>query len=263
MSAKQDALTLLAMQAGAIHTPCIRDFTLAMMKIAPPSFRTAQASKVHHPLDEREPGGNALHTLRVVKIVRLLADACDYDRLATDKLISAAIIHDLCRYGLDDENEVTLKDHALYPRKLAERYSMRPNDWEFSEDIFDIAENHMGRWGPNQYFPQVDSSDIIHIADVLSAHANEVWDKLGAESPGWLGGVSFADEGMTQAKMDVMEELAKDDEYWKTALSFIRSSSTRKMSTLSEKQKSWLYNIIDSLEVELDKKEAREAFERG
>lgn len=253
-----DAYTGLLVLVGTIHTPCIRDFTIAMLKAAPPSFRTARASKNHHPLDEREPGGNSLHTLRVVKLVKLLADVCDYDRLTTDLVTSAASIHDLCRYGLNDENEATLKEHALLPRMLAGRHFIT---CEYANDIFNIAENHMGRWGPNQYFPQACPSDIIHIADALSARAHEIWEQLGTGPSSWLGDVPFTDKGMTQEKVDIMEELAEDNEYWKTALSFFRSVSTRKFSTLSDRQKDWLYNIVDSLEVELNRKEARKAFE--
>jgi len=105
MGTKDSTSTKLAMVAGTIATPSIRDFTIEMMKVAPPSFRTAKASKHHHPPDEREVGGNALHTLRVVKLVKLMADSCNFDRTTTDISISAAIIHDMCRYGLNDEDE--------------------------------------------------------------------------------------------------------------------------------------------------------------
>lgn len=258
MSIGEDAPTKLAMVAGAIATPSIRDFTIEMMKVAPPSFRAARASRAHHPPDEREASGNALHTLRVVKLVRLLADACNFDRVTTDISISAAIIHDMCRYGLNDEDEASSKGHPLIPRKLAERHSIT---CDHADVIFDVAEYHMGRWGPYPYVPQVTPDSVLHLADTISAHANEVWEQLGASGTSWVGGVPFSDKGMTQDLVTLMEELAEDNDYWKTALSFIRSSSSRRWGTLSAKQQNWVMDIIASLEVELNRRTAREVFE--
>lgn len=258
MSDAEGVPTKLAMIAGTISTPSIRDFTIAMMKIAPPSFRTARASKQHHPPDERENGGNALHSLRVSKLVKILCDVCDYSRLKADIALSAAEIHDLGRYGPDDKDEVTTKDHPLTPRRLAERHSIT---CEYADQIFEAVENHMGRWGPVPYTPQLEVSDVLHIADAISAHADQVWEQLGASSSSWLGGVPLSDKGMTQDMMTLMEELAEDNSYWKTALSFIRSISSRKWGTLTAKQQDWALDIIASLGVELDRKTAKEVFE--
>lgn len=257
MSTGVDISTKLAMVAGTIATPGIRDFTIEMMKAAPPSFRTARASKVHHPPDEREAGGNALHTLRVVKLVKLMADACDFDRITTDISISAAIIHDLCRYGLNDEDEDTSKEHPLVPRRLAEKHSIT---CDHADAIFEVAEHHMGKWGPRPYVPRVTPDSVLHFADAISAHANEVWEPLGESNASWVGGVPFSDKGMTQDLVTLMEELAEGDGYWKTALSFIRSSSSRKWGTLSVKQQDWAINIIASLEAELNRRTAEEVF---
>lgn len=257
MTDSEALATRLAMIAGTISTPCIRDFTIHMMSVAPASFRTAKASRNNHPPDEREPGGNILHTIRVTKLVKLMADSCSLDRITTDTIIAAAIIHDICRYGLDDEHEATLKEHALLPRELAKRHSIT---CEYDEDIFRIAEGHMGKWGPHPYTPQVFPGAIIHLADMVSAHANEVWEQLGASEASWVGGVPLLSQGMTQELMTLMEELAEGSEYWKTALSFVRSMSNRKIGTLSAKQQDWIHNIIASLKVELDKREAERAF---
>lgn len=240
-----------------IHDESIQTFTKSMLDVAPKSFWSARASRVHHPPDERGPGGNCTHTLRVIRLVRLMADSCDLSILPTDILISAAVIHDLCRYGLDDEHEVTFKEHALVPRQLAARYSIT---CEHAEEIFAITGDHMGRWGPNPYIPQVAPSDLMHFADAISAHADEIWEQLGAASTSWVGSVPFQEQGMTQEKMTLMEELAEDSDYWKTALSFVRSISSRKLDTLTEKQSDWLLNIIASLEVELNKRIGEEVF---
>jgi len=119
----------------------------------------------------------------------------------------------------------------------------------------------MGRWGPYPYVPKVTPDSVLHLADAISSHANEVWEQLGESSTSWVGCVPFSDKGMTQEQVTLMEELAEDNSYWKTALSFIRSSSSRKWGTLSVKQQDWIMDIIASLGVELNRREAEEVFE--
>lgn len=258
MSTEKDASTKLAMIVGTISTPNIRDFTIEMMKVAPPSFRTAKASENHHPLDERGPAGNSLHSLRVTMLVRLIADTCDLSPLLVDILTSAGILHDSGRYGLDDKDEYTSKEHALVPRKIAEKHSIT---CEHADVIFQVMEQHMGRWGPQPYTPKLSLGVILHLADAISAHADEVWEQLGGSGSSWVSGVPFSVVGMTQEKMSLLGELAEDDKYWKTALGFVRSSSTREWTSLTTKQQDWMQNISDSLTVELSRKESREAFE--
>ena len=175
MNENKTLSTKLAMTAGTISTPSIRDFTIEMMKVAPPSYRTARASRHRHPPDEREPGGNVLHTTRVVRLVLMMADACRMNRTTRDVLMSAAILHDICRYGLEDESEFSVKGHPGLVRELAKKNSI---SCRCSERIFSIVEKHMGRWGPYPYTANMVEDDILHIADMISARAEEVWEQL-------------------------------------------------------------------------------------
>jgi len=257
MTSSDPYLALIAI-ANTISTPGIRDFTIKMLEAAPPSFKTAPASKNNHPPDERGPSGNLIHSVRVAKLVKLMADSFNYDRLTTDILTSAAEVHDLCRYGLDDKASDTTLEHPLHPRIIAELNSIT---CPYADLIFDIAEKHMGKWGPLQHVPDVAPEDTLHIADMISAHANEVWEQLGDAATSWVGGVPFSEQGMSQNIMTLMEELAEDNEYWKTALSFIRSISSRKWGSLTDKQQDWAENIVASLGVELDRRTAKEVFD--
>ena len=257
MTTNNDPYPELVAIVNTISTSSIRQFTLDMLTAAPASFRTARASLNHHPVDERGAAGNCLHTLRVVKLVRLLADACDYNQALTDITVSAAAIHDLCRYGLSDEEEYTSQDHPLHPREFAKKHSI---DCPISNAIFSVAETHSGKWGKVPAIPSVVPREILHFADMISAHAHEVWVPPGEKSSSWVTSVPYESHGMTQEKMDMMAVLAEDDDYWKTALQFVRSTSGRKFATLSVKQQDWIENIIASLAVEINKKEGMEAF---
>ena len=77
----------------------------------------------------------------------------------------------------------------------------------------------------------------------------------------WIGEVPFTDLGMTQERIDLLDELAGTNDYWKSARSFLKGVEHREASSLSEKQQDWIENIVASLGVELNRKVAKELFE--
>lgn len=79
----------------------------------------------------------------------------------------------------------------------------------------------------------------------------------------WIGSpeVPFARLGMTQEMWALMRELGEDNEYWKSAYSFVSGVKHRKLDTLTDRQRAWLEEIIATLGVELNRRTAREVFE--
>jgi len=79
----------------------------------------------------------------------------------------------------------------------------------------------------------------------------------------WIGsaGVPFEDVGMTEEKYKLLEVLAKDDKYWRNAQSFLRQVEGVRISTLTLRQRNWIYDIEASLGVELNRRAAKEVFE--
>ncbi len=73
----------------------------------------------------------------------------------------------------------------------------------------------------------------------------------------WVGQVPFEDAGMTDQKMDLLKELAENNDYWKRAYQFVRSSANRKLFSLSDNQRRWLTTIILDLDDELHKRGQR------
>ena len=73
----------------------------------------------------------------------------------------------------------------------------------------------------------------------------------------WVDQVPFEDIGMTEQKMDLLKQLAEDNDYWKRAYRFVQSSTNRKLSSLSDNQRKWLTTIILDLDDELDKRGRR------
>ncbi len=254
MSNKENLLGFLSL----IKNPEIRDFTSRLLDVVPEVFWTARASKSHHPEDERGPEGNVIHAERVTKLVRIMAEGTQLTSDEVDCLTSAAILHDGCRYDLDGKAEYTVENHPSLIRKLASNHSI---DCSYTSDIFVLIERHMGRWGDPVYWPDITASAIMHVADVISARAEQVWPIGETIKSDWVGATPFKEIGMNEEKMGLLKELAGDNDYWSSASRFIEQVSSRKLSSLTDRQRDWLSNIEASLSDELNKREGVKAFE--
>ncbi len=76
----------------------------------------------------------------------------------------------------------------------------------------------------------------------------------------WVGDTPFKELGMDEDKLLLLKEFAEDSEYWKKASSFIHQIVGVKLSSLSDKQKNWLSDIVATLSVELNRRTAKELF---
>lgn len=76
---------------------------------------------------------------------------------------------------------------------------------------------------------------------------------------GWIGSneTPFAELGMTQDKLTLLQELAEDSPYWTRAHRFVNAVRNRRLSSLSDYQRRWLTTIIMDLDNELYKKSWR------
>lgn len=253
MSNREDLMYLVSL----IATDEIREFTKGMLGVVPGTFWTAKASRSHHPADERGDEGNLLHTVRVARLCVIMGECCQLGQLDADIVLSAAILHDPCRYGLDGMAEYSVEEHPMLVRELANIHNI---SCIYDDDIFKHIERHMGIWGITSYLPDMSPYAILHIADVLSARSEEVWGVARLEVPEWHGGVPFKDLGMTSEMMDLLPELAENNDYWAAVSRFIRQVSSRKLSSLTVNQRNWLSDIVAQLSVELDRRTAKEVF---
>lgn len=256
MSNKDNLLSFVSL----IKNSEIRDFTTEMLGVLPDVYWTAKASKGHHPEDERGSEGNIIHSERVTKLVRIIAECTELNSNEVDCITSAAILHDGCRYDMDGQAEYTVPDHPFQIRELAGLHSI---DCTFAGHIFILIERHTGRWGDPIYWPEITPSTILHIADVISAHAEQVWPIGDIIKPEWVGSTPFQEIGMDVEKLDLMKELAVDNAYWKSSLGFFKQVASRKLSSLTDKQRTWLFSIEASLSDELNKRGAEDTMSEG
>ena len=99
-------LAPLMEEIALIQDQGIIGFVKAVLLKAPQHFWTmpsAFSSTEECPPDELDKGGNLLHTKRVVRIVMDLAMCQNMDQEDTDRLIAAAILHDVSKGGFGDQ----------------------------------------------------------------------------------------------------------------------------------------------------------------
>jgi len=65
---------------------------------------------------------------------------------------------------------------------------------------------------------------------------------------------------LSDPKWDLLAELAEDSEYWSKAQDFMKQVHGRELSSMSNKQADWYYNIDAALGKELQLKEAKEVW---
>ncbi len=173
ISELQTLTDLLFTHVAFIEDSGINVFTLETLQVAPASFWLRPSSLNYHPLDERKPHGNLKHTIRVVHTVGVLCDVMGgfYPQITKDMMMSAAVLHDIGRHGIDGDAEKSVPDHPKIPRRLAEKHNISCIQ---SGTIFAMIEKHMGRWGEHRYTPLIQPWVALHVADAICAHMQEI-----------------------------------------------------------------------------------------
>jgi len=163
---KDEAQLRMELAVNKIKDSSLRDFVFEVLSHLPAQAWQREASlKYHHP-DEREPGGNILHELRVATLADLISEVCNLKPLDRDLVRAAALLHDCCRHGLNADEKWTTKNHANLVRTFIEK-TCKPSNW--TNPVCDIIETHMSRWGIPPYIPQMDLRDILVIADYVTS----------------------------------------------------------------------------------------------
>ena len=149
----------------------IQNFTRKCLGLAPAYFWEMPASMTgrHHPKDELVKGGQVLHVRKMVKVAEdlcLMYAVTPYER---DCVLSAAIMHDLCKCGYPDQMPHTLSGHGPLWIKVGEQVATQKQFMEtpYLHLIAKLISCHMGRFD----IPFLNSDDqlinIIQISDYL------------------------------------------------------------------------------------------------
>lgn len=172
-----------------IEDVSVRNFTTGMVNSVSLTWQTP-ASRKHHLRDEREAFGNLLHSVRVASLCKLISSAVfvdlGSDSLAAqvrgcvdDILLSAAILHDMCRHGLFSQSDASMPDHPKLVRRHAVMCGLT---CEHFNDIMSVIESHMGKWSDPPVTLSIDAHTALHLADCIVARWAEVMPSGSKES---------------------------------------------------------------------------------
>lgn len=190
----EDKIKVFEEELSLINDTNIAKHVSKILGDVPDVFFTAPASSTgkHHPEKARMIGGLVWHTKVAVRI--------GYDMINSDTLlgveeklflsdivVSALILHDTYKYGLDGKSELTLGEHPRIAFNVVRKYSKNPGiNLKYRTILEDIAEciySHMGKWNipkenPSAILP-VPNTKLrltVHQADMLSSRLHVYWN---------------------------------------------------------------------------------------
>lgn len=160
----------LSLEIGSISDRDIRLLTEEVLRKVPPYFWTlpASSSGKYHPPRERAAYGLVYHTKEVARISCLVWES--YVGTSLNEVRSAALLHDVGRYGLAREHS----PHSLVKHpdiaadlilEVATTLGLKPDG--FASRISYAVRSHMGRWGKVK--PLSDLDWIVHLADNIAS----------------------------------------------------------------------------------------------
>jgi HD superfamily phosphohydrolase YqeK len=159
---------------GSISNDSIRSWTMSLMTLAPQAFWAKPSSSTgkYHKEDENGEYGQVIHTLRVIAVAEHLAKMVDLNDLEKNILISAAALHDICKYGIEGQSEHTLSEHPQLVKSLWEKNLLVLPKCEYDHLIIGTILQHSGRWGSLPLPPSTKLGKLLHVADFISSRNN-------------------------------------------------------------------------------------------
>ena len=79
----------------------------------------------------------------------------------------------------------------------------------------------------------------------------------------WVGEPSSEIVRLSEEQRDMLGSLIQDSEYWSKAQDFVEQVDGYALCTMTERQVEWYHQIVAGLDVEIDRKEGRLAFDVG
>jgi len=146
----------------------IREFTRRVLEKSPNYFWKIASSSTgkYHPEDENCVGGEVKHVKRVVKVANHLCECWDVVGNQRDYILSAAIMHDLCKNGLEDSG-YTVAGHGFLWIELVRDETKLNEDW--FKEICRLVACHMGRFDTPYIIGEDKSLMIIQAADYIAS----------------------------------------------------------------------------------------------
>lgn len=166
-------------QLGYIVHDDIREKTVKVLEAVNEKFFTAPASSTgkYHPEYALGEGGLYRHTVAAVKIAHDILQrefvSQHVDERTKDFIISALILHDVCKSGITWNSRYTIFEHPLIAVELIEEVIGKDDD--FTNTVSNLISTHMGEWNTSKYAtgnlpkPESHIQFFVHICDYLAS----------------------------------------------------------------------------------------------
>lgn len=135
----------------------------------------ASSSGKYHPAFSQGEGGLVRHTKAVVMFAEELLRMSSYAYMKDeykDYTIAACILHDTCKYGMEEYDKTEYKNHARNAAKAFKDFCEQVMDYQPSEYLLDAIRSHMGQWSTNAEDRPFTSIDrCVHMADYMASRS--------------------------------------------------------------------------------------------
>jgi hypothetical protein len=161
----------------SIHDAQLRAFVKRAVEHAPPEFFVAPSSSSgnYHPADEMNPGGLLVHTVRDVKMGRILARYFNLSQKETDEISAALLLHDIQKGGIPWRGKAPNFGYDPSHGPIAAQWLKQFKDQNSPEEeaVDDEVRNHMAQWNkPLPTPPKTLGEQIVSYADYLASLEN-------------------------------------------------------------------------------------------
>jgi 23S rRNA maturation-related 3'-5' exoribonuclease YhaM len=176
-----DKLKVFEYELKQIKNENIKLFTFKMLEVVPSYFYEVAASSTgkYHPAYALGEGGLIRHTKAAVRIAKelLTLEMFKYNDNEKDAIISALILHDACKHGIN-KSKYTITEHPLEIVKLIKQHKeiCQLIDEKLLNIIIDCISTHMGQWTKDYKTkrevlpkPKTGKQHFVHMCDYLAS----------------------------------------------------------------------------------------------
>ena len=134
----------------------------------------ASSSGKYHPVFSQGEGGLVRHTKAVVMFAEELLRMSSYAYMKDefkDYVIMACIVHDTCKYGMNEFNKDEYKEHAANAAFLVSSIWNGYFDFPCPDYFHDAIKSHMGQWSEKEDRPFTSIDRCVHMADYMASRS--------------------------------------------------------------------------------------------
>ena len=160
-------------EINSIENKYIKNITIDILKDLPSYFWEipASSSGKYHPQYATGNGGLVRHVKAAVKIANSLFEIFEFNQINQDIIISALLLHDGLKCGLNKEKHTVFNHPTLMRDFILNKYKNNNNSIIIA--IANCVASHMGKWNIKHNIvlplPKTERENFVHVCDFLAS----------------------------------------------------------------------------------------------